>query len=124
MRVNGMSQMVAEPHVVRKVAAPVCSSEADAAAAPAPALPATSLAAIIAGHVLRDGELVLLMLRPSRWFILLSSLRFLAVAIILMAVCVIYDDRLRIPVRQCIDIGVFAIVMRLAWATLQWAGRI
>src|SRR5688572_476245 len=116
--------MAPEPTVVRKAVTPVYPSEADAAAPAAPALPATSLAAVIAGHVLRDGELVLLMLRPSRWFILLSSLRFLAVAIILMAGCVIFDDRIRIHSRQCIDVGVFAIAVRLMWATLQWAGRV
>lgn len=116
--------MAPESTVLPKAVTPVYPSEADAAAPAAPALPATSLAAIITGHVLRDGELVLLMLRPSRWFILLSSLRFLAVAIILMAACVIYDDRLRLHARQCIDIGVFAILLRLMWATLQWAGRI
>ena len=39
---------------------------------------ATSLATLLTRHILRDGELVLLLLKPSLWFILLSSLRFVA----------------------------------------------
>ena len=39
---------------------------------------ATSLAALLSRHVLRDGEIIILLLKPSLWFILLSSMRFAA----------------------------------------------
>ncbi len=34
---------------------------------------------MLARHILRDGEVVLLVTKPSLWFILLSSLRFMAI---------------------------------------------
>src|SRR5688572_30052761 len=37
-----------------------------------------SLATLLAGHLLRDGEVVLLILKPSAWFILFSVMRFVA----------------------------------------------
>ena len=43
---------------------------------------ATSMATLLSRHVLRDGELVVLLLKPSAWFILLSSLRFIAIVVI------------------------------------------
>jgi hypothetical protein len=104
--------------------APVCPSESGANAA-APAVDFISpLGQILAGHILRDGELVLLILRPSRWFILLTSLSFLAVTGILMALAVIYDDHLRHLSRQYLQIGLFLMMGRLMWATLQWMGRL
>src|SRR5437016_11226102 len=53
---------------------------ATAAAPPVPAI--TSLATLLTRHVLRDGELVILILRPSLWFVFFSTLRFAAVALI------------------------------------------
>jgi hypothetical protein len=93
-------------------------SESSAAAATA----STSIAALMAGHVLRDGELVLLILRPSRWFILLSSLRFLAIVAIFAILASILDDRLVRP-RQYLEVGLFLMAGRLMWAILQWMGR-
>src|SRR5687767_2136535 len=51
--------------------------------AASPTAAVTPLGALLARHVIRDGEVVLLALKPSRWFILLSSLRFIAVVSIL-----------------------------------------
>jgi hypothetical protein len=98
------------------------TSEGSAAAAPVPAT--SPVAAVMAGHVLRDGELVLLMLRPSKWFILLTSLRFLAIVVILMALSVIFDDKLHGPRRQYIEAGLLLIAGRLTWGVLQWMGRL
>lgn len=111
-----------EPGLAPKQPDDFCPSESDAAAAPA--LPASSLSSLMSGQLLRDGEIVLLMIRPSRWFILLSSLKFLAVIAILMSLAVIYDERLRFLSRSYIDAGVFAMSARLMWATLQWMGRL
>src|SRR5437868_6844020 len=79
----------------------VAHSEGGAAAAPAATNPVTAL---MAGQVLRDGELILLLLRPSRWFILLTSLRFGAVVALAMALMVIFDDKVHLAKRQYFEV--------------------
>jgi hypothetical protein len=114
------------PHE-RQAATGLCPTETGGAGAAAPAAevaPATSLATLLAGHILRDGEVILLLLRPSRWYILLTSLRFLAAVAILMTLAVIFDDKLGFLSRQYFDLGIFAMSCRLMWATLQWMGRL
>jgi len=64
--------------IARTGASRLGCAEAAGAAAARPAF-ATPLAAVLAGHVLHDGEVILLILKPSRWFILLTSLRWAAV---------------------------------------------
>src|SRR5438876_9252886 len=96
------------------------ASEGGAAAVPTATNP---VSALMAGQVLRDGELILLLLRPSRWFILLTSLRYLAIVALLMLLSIIFDDKLH-GRRQYIEIGILLIVGRLTWAILQWMGRL
>jgi hypothetical protein len=97
---------------------------ADAAAAVA--LPANaSLARVLASHILRDGEIVLLVLRPSLWFIVLSSIRFIAAAVALMLFARWHGFAERGGlIRSLIELGVSAISARLMWATLQWMSRL
>lgn len=108
----------------RRVAGPVQwhPSEGGAAAA-ADALPGrTSLAALLTGHILRDGEVVLLVLKPSLWFILFNSMRFAAVVLI-----VAIGAQLWLPPRAAASIdylGAFLIAGRVMWAVLQWMGRL
>ena len=83
-----------------------------------------SLARVLASHVLRDGELVLLVLRPSLWFILLSSLRFVAAAAVLIMIVRWHSLAEHGMVRSLIELGVTAISARLMWATLQWMSRL
>jgi len=61
-------------------------TEAGLAAAPVAAPPAvsTSLATLLTRHVLRDGEIILLILKPSLWTILFNSLPAVAAALIVM----------------------------------------
>jgi len=99
---------------------PVRASEVGAAAASAASTP---IGALMSGHILRDGELVLLILRPSRWLILLSSLRFLAVVLIGMILAGMYHEEVRYQLRRVMELGVFLIAGRLMWAVLQWMGR-
>lgn len=102
---------------------PVCASEGAAAAGAAAARP-SPFAALLAGHVLRDGEVIILLLRPSRWFIVLSSLRFLAIVAILMIAGVIFFQRLQIDSRQIVEAGAFVMAGRLMWAVMQWMSRL
>ncbi len=86
---------------------------------------ATSLAQLVSRHVLRDGELVILLLKPSHWYILLSSLRFIAVVLLIMIATRVFDDNLP-PLNRfaVLEAGIFLIVGRLTWAALQWSSRL
>jgi hypothetical protein len=97
------------------------ASEGAAVAAP-PFSP--SLATLLATHILRDGELVLLILKPSFWFVLLSSLRFIAIVLILAMAAKVFDAHLPGPNRTYQETAATIIGARLLWATLQWMGRL
>src|SRR5882724_7016484 len=59
------------------------AAAAAAAAAPVAAEPvvSTSMATLLTRHILRDGEIVLLILKPSLWTILFASLPTFAAAL-------------------------------------------
>lgn len=94
------------------------------AAAPAEEAPANSLVVLLTRHILHDGELVILILKPSLWYILLQSLRFIAGTLIIMIAAKVYQDDLPMhaPVRVA-AIGVVVILGRLMWSSLHWMGR-
>jgi hypothetical protein len=101
------------------------SSEGAGAATVAPPT-ATSLGTLLTRHILRDGEIVLLLLKPSIWFILLSSLRFLAIVIIMTSAIFLFDidDRMHANRLSIIEPAIFLIGGRLMWAMLQWTARL
>jgi len=110
------------PRCDSDVAPMVAAAPSNGVAAAPVAAPA---AAMLAGHVLRDGELVILMLRPSRWFILLGGIKFLATVAILTALAVIFHEKLRYSSpNRIIEAGIFVMAGRLMWAVLQWMGRL
>lgn len=81
-----------------------------------------ALAVLLAGHVIRDGEVVQLVLKPSIWFILLSSLKSLAGAAIFAIAA-----KLWLPAHVAwfyVQAAAFLAVARLMWATLQWVNRL
>jgi hypothetical protein len=94
------------------------------AATVAPARATSSLAALLTGHLLQDGEIVMLILKPSLWYIVLSTLRWAAAIGILLVACRIYDEQL--PGRNSIyvETGLFVFGGRIMWATLQWMSRL
>jgi hypothetical protein len=94
-----------------------------AGAVPTPAL-AGPLAALVTGHVLQDGEVILLILKPSRWYVLLTTLRWAAVIGILLALAKIYDEQLPGQNAVYVEAGVFVLAGRVMWAALQWIGRL
>ncbi|MCC6423480.1 MAG: PH domain-containing protein [Phycisphaerales bacterium] len=101
------------------------SGEHGAAAASPTSVPmTTSLATLLTQHILRDGELVILILKPSLWFILFSALRFIAVVAILVIAAILFDPHLPGNNRQTIEIGMFVIAGRLMWSVLVWMGRL
>jgi hypothetical protein len=108
------------------VISPPIARSSDNAAAAAPTVTAgvmmPSLAMLLAGHILRDGEVVLLILKPSRWTILLSSLPFAA----FVAVAAIVGNQCLEPRNQhvIIEVVALALVGRIMWATLLWMSRL
>jgi hypothetical protein len=83
---------------------------------------ATSLAALLTRHILRDGELVLLILKPSLWFIVFAVMRFAAVVLIGVIAAKLW---LQPPVAvRAAEAGAFLIAARVMIAVLQWMGRL
>jgi hypothetical protein len=98
---------------------PHTSSATEGAVAGAP-----SLATLLTRHILSDGELILLVLKPSVWYILFSSLRFIAVVSILVIAAKIYEDSLPYSALMYVEAGIFLVAGRVMWAVLQWMGRL
>jgi len=83
----------------------------------------TPLAALLSGHVLQDGELVMLLLKPSRWFIVLTSLWFIALsAILAIAGWKLWPHLFGSPTLWG-QVFVLAAAGRVGFAVLQWMGR-
>ncbi len=95
-----------------------------AAAAVVPVKPRASLATLIAAHVLRDSEIVLLIVKPSLWYVLLVSLRFIAAVLIAAIAARVYYDSSPASLRLYLELSTFLIFGRLTWAMLNWMGRI
>jgi hypothetical protein len=98
---------------------------AGAVAPPAVPLRRASLAALLAGHILQDGEVVILILKPSLWFLVLSSLPFAAVVSILLIWFLIYSNPnlSHSQTAAYIEAAVALVAGRMIWAILQWMGR-
>jgi hypothetical protein len=64
------------------------------------------------------------MIKPSLWYILLSSLRFAAVVLILMIAAKLLDPHL--PGQNAVyqETGLFILTGRVVWALLQWMGQL
>jgi hypothetical protein len=97
-------------------------SEGGVVTAPVHAPVSTSLAALLTRHILRDGEVVLLILKPSLWFIVLGAMRFSAVVLIGIIAAKLWAPK-GAAVRIA-EIGAFLIAARVMWAVLQWMGRL
>lgn len=99
-------------------------AEAAAPAAPGALANAAPLTALLTRHILQDGEIVLLILKPSAWFIVLSMLRFAAVVLIFMIAAAMFDEQLPWHTRTYVEAGVFVLAGRLMWSVLQWMSRL
>lgn len=90
----------------------------------APPRTSTSIATVLTSHLLQDGEVVLLILKPSLWFILLTALRFVAVVLILMIAAKLLETRLPGNSLAYQELGLFFLAGRIMWSVLQWMGRL
>jgi hypothetical protein len=79
-----------------------------------------SLASLMAGHVLRDGETIILILKPSLWSIALEMVRFTTAILIAVIACSLWIHH---P-RYYIEAAVFLLIARTVWAGLNWMGHL
>ncbi len=82
---------------------------------------ASPMASLLTRHLLRDGEVILLVLKPSLWFVLLSALRFIAATLIVAIAARLWAHA---PTHLCAEGTVLCIAGRLMLATLNWMGRL
>jgi len=101
----------------------VQTTQGEAAADPRAARP-TSIGMLLTNHIIQDGELVLLVLKPSVWFVLLGSLWFIGFALVALCAFLVLDDQIPGPASRYVELAMFAIAGRLVWAVLQWMGRL
>lgn len=103
----------------------VHAADSAAAAAAVGAARVSPLAALLSGQVLRDGEVVLLVLNPSLWFILFQSVRFIAAVVLLLLCARVFGDRHQvIHGTVYFEAGAFLVCGRLMFAVIQWMRRL
>jgi len=79
--------------------------------------------AIVPAHLLDGGEIVHFAIKPSPWFVLIVSLRWLAVAILLGALA--SRDLFPLAYRWYMyQLAAAVAGARLAWAILEWVSRL
>lgn len=81
------------------------------------------LATLLAGNVIPQGEIVQLVIKPSRWFIFLSSLRFAAATALLLTALHVLGARPLLSRALSVQFGLFLISARVMWAVVVWMGR-
>ncbi|HVT90351.1 MAG TPA: PH domain-containing protein [Tepidisphaeraceae bacterium] len=102
---------------------PACNTAGAAPAVPAVGA-ASPLAALLTRHIFQDGEIILLILKPSIFFIVLSMLRSAAVVLILMIAAVLFDAHLPGQPRSYVEAGACILAARFMWSVLQWTSRL
>jgi uncharacterized membrane protein YdbT with pleckstrin-like domain len=81
------------------------------------------IATLLAGHVVHPGEIVQMVIKPSRWFVLLQSLWFIGAAIIVIGALNLTQFRPIGSTATNLQLLIFLIIVRMMWAVLQWMGR-
>ena len=78
---------------------------------------------ILPAHLLDGGEVVHFAIKPSAWFVLLVSLRWMAVALFLasLAGADLIAPAYRVYV---LNVAILVAGTRLGWATIEWVSRL
>jgi len=81
--------------------------------------------ATLSRTILADGEIVILDLRPSPWFLLLASAPVLTLGAAVMLVANLWLVRELYPNGRGVlfQAGLWIMLLRLAWAVLEWSAR-
>jgi len=83
-------------------------------------------AAMLPAELLQPGELIILILKPSAWFILLEALPTLVTLALLFAASVAARNWLNFGPgsRELTVVAAALMLMRLFWQFLEWLGRV
>ena len=84
-----------------------------------------STPAIVPAHLLDGGEIIILAIKPSAWYVLLTSGRWIGLGLFLAIMA--YNRYLPLGTnsRWCLwQLGFWMTCGRLAWATLDWVSRL
>ena len=84
----------------------------------------TSIGMLLTNHVLQDGELVLLVLKPSVWFVLISSSWTIGLVLIGLLSALVFDEEVPGRASTWVELAVFLLAGRVMWAVLHWMGRL
>ncbi len=122
-RMGGCQCGACNPGRMMKVSDAAIASASETGAATAPTAAVTPVGAMLARHILRDGEIVLLVLKPSFWFILLSSLKTISIVLICMLGAIAWEGT-RNREWFYIEAAIFLIAGRIMWSVLAWMGRL
>ena len=90
------------------------------------ALPADLAATMLPADLIRDDEIIILLLRPSMLYIPLTSLGGIAAAVV-VALALAYLARFPWIIwtdSQAFGVGVGLVTLRLAWQSLEWWNRV
>lgn len=102
-------------------------SEADQANTPIEELTHFRAAALLPDQLLQGGEVIVLLIKPSPWYILLESLRFLAgVVLVLVILLFLIGGGYSIGVSR-LDLMLLAIGTgggKIVWQLLEWLSRV
>lgn len=102
----------------------LCAGESSAVVVPIPEAAPSSLVVMLTRHILHDGEIVILILKPSYWFILLQCLRFIAAVLIVIIAAQVYRESLAMHTPFYVAwTGGIIIAGRVMASILQWMAR-
>ena len=88
--------------------------------------PAAGANILVPAQLLQPGEIIVLLIKPSPWFIVLGALRALATVLVLLlaALWLRETGTLGVARRDLILIAIGLIVVRLTWQFLEWISRV
>jgi len=83
------------------------------------------VAALLPEELLQPGEVIILMIKPSPWYILLGSLRALVIitVVAMAASCLTQYDLININRQDVILAAAGLVIVRLFWQSLDWLCR-
>ncbi len=84
----------------------------------------TSLGTLLASHVVRDGEIVLLILKPSVWFIAIQCAWFAGLVMLMLTGAIATDPHSHLHEHLYVELAAFMMIGRVMWASLQWMSRL
>ncbi len=95
-------------------------------AAPAAALPLEVPLAPTESARLVDGEIVLLLVKPSMWFVATSSVRVACMGLVvcLGLLAAINDPKVPWNATHAVAAGALIVATRMGWAVIDWWGRV